>query len=179
MTRIPIPDVEAWVVSSYEGLTVFSAPPQGPYEDIVAAISASLYAISEKCLTELGLGEFDQAYIKGSEGYILSLQAGPNYILTASISIEARLGLIFMDIIRLRNKIAENQNFDWMGDDSYPYPDVFKPPSPPGDLGRSGQAQLKLPTFEENLWDKPYCKNCGSILSEGQSICHVCKKKVL
>ena len=60
-----------------------------------------------------------------------------------------------------------------------PYPFIFKPPTPPEDLGLSGQAQLKQPTPEEDLWDKPYCKNCGSIISEGQSICHVCKKRII
>jgi hypothetical protein len=67
------------------------------------------------------------------------------------------------------------------GDDrnGYPYPYIFKPPSPPDDLGMSGEAQPKLQVLKEDIWEKPYCKNCGSLLSEGQSICHVCKKKVI
>ncbi|MHA2336928.1 MAG: hypothetical protein ACXACX_06485 [Candidatus Hodarchaeales archaeon] len=65
------------------------------------------------------------------------------------------------------------------GYEDLPFPFIFKPPTPPGDLGLSGQAQLKQPTPEEDLRDKPYCKNCGSIISEGQSICHVCKKRII
>jgi len=60
-----------------------------------------------------------------------------------------------------------------------PFPYIFKPPTPPEDLGLSGQAQLKQPTPEEDLWDKPYCKNYGSIISEGQTICPACGKKVI
>ena len=65
------------------------------------------------------------------------------------------------------------------GYEDLPYPFIFKPPTPPGDLGLSGQAQLKQPTPKEDLWDKPYCKNCGSIISEGQTICPACGKKVI
>ena len=35
------------------------------------------------------------------------------------------------------------------------------------------------PIFTEQVLEyDPYCKYCGSNLSEGQSICHVCKNKV-
>jgi len=62
------------------------------------------------------------------------------------------------------------------GDFSLPY--IFKPPTPPGDLAITGELQFRQPIPEEELEAKPYCKHCGSILPEGQSICHVCGKKV-
>ncbi len=65
------------------------------------------------------------------------------------------------------------------GKNNLPFPYIFKPPSPPGDLGLSGQVQLRNIPKEEDIWDKLYCKNCGSIISEGQSICDVCGNKVI
>jgi len=65
------------------------------------------------------------------------------------------------------------------GNDSLtPY--IGLPPSPPGDLDVASQVQLiQTEKEEENLWEKTYCKHCGSLLPEGQSICHVCGNKVI
>ena len=89
---------------------------------------------------------------------------------------------IYTEIKDLLNSVYQSFLKDYYigdGKNSLPFPYIFKPPSPPGDLGLSGQAQLKSIPKEEDIWDKPYCKNCGSIISEGQSICHVCGKKVI
>ncbi len=78
---------------------------------------------------------------------------------------------------KIVSMVQGDEPFD--GYEDLPYPFIFKPPTPPGDLGLSGQVQLKQPTPEEELWDKPYCKNCGGFISEGQSICPACGKKVI
>ncbi len=49
----------------------------------------------------------DQLYIKGSEGYLLVMQAGPNAVLTVSTSKDVRLGLILLDCRRTCEKIAQ------------------------------------------------------------------------
>ena len=65
------------------------------------------------------------------------------------------------------------------GDDKFPHPYIGNPPSPPGDLGTSSQIQvIHDPKEQESLWEKPYCKYCGSFLQEGQSTCHNCRNKV-
>ncbi|GAH03263.1 unnamed protein product [marine sediment metagenome] len=48
-----------------------------------------------------------QLYIKGSEGYLLVMQAGQNAVLTVSTSKDARLGLIMLDCRRMCEKIAK------------------------------------------------------------------------
>lgn len=64
------------------------------------------------------------------------------------------------------------------GDDEFfPYPYIFKPPTPPEDLGSVGQLQVKEPNVKEPE-ELPYCKYCGGILAKGESICHVCGNKV-
>ncbi|MHA1932445.1 MAG: response regulator, partial [Promethearchaeota archaeon] len=71
--------------------------------------------------------------------------------------------------------------FSRKGDDDedgfFPYPYIFRPPTPPGDLGIVGELQAKEPIFKlvEYL---PYCKYCGGPLAKGESICHVCGNKV-
>ena len=166
------------MISSKEGLPIVSALPHGTDEERVASITATLFSVAEKSIAEMDLGELDTIYIKGSEGYIITLEADPNTLLTASTTRDVRLGLIILDLKRVANKINSN-GYDWMGDSDLPYPFIFKPPTPPGDLGLSGQAQLIHPTSEEEAWHKPYCKNCGSFISEGQAICPACGKKVI
>jgi hypothetical protein len=64
-------------------------------------------------------------------------------------------------------------------DDFYPYPYIFKPPTPPDDLGLEGVAQLKDPLPKKESDYSPYCKFCGANLPIGQSICQACGNKVM
>ena len=60
----------------------------------------------------------------------------------------------------------------------FPFPYLFKPPSPPGDLGLAGQVQVeKVPSEEEPEFEL-FCKYCGSKLIKKQKFCRFCGKKV-
>ncbi|MFX0059507.1 MAG: roadblock/LC7 domain-containing protein, partial [Candidatus Heimdallarchaeota archaeon] len=61
----------------------------------------------ERAIIEMNKGDFDQLYVKGSDGYLLILQAGPNAVLTVSTSKDVRLGLILLDCRRTCEKIAQ------------------------------------------------------------------------
>jgi hypothetical protein len=69
-----------------------------------------------------------------------------------------------------------NDNYE-----NYLYPYIFKPPKPPDDLSISGQTKLliKTPLHEGESEKEPYCKHCGAPISEGETVCYVCGKKVL
>ena len=101
-----IPEVKAAAIVSAEGLPIASALPQGVDETRIAAMTAALLSLSERAVIEMEKGEFDQLYVKGTEGYLLVLQAGPNAVLTVSTSKDVRLGLIFLDCRRTCEKIA-------------------------------------------------------------------------
>ena len=101
-----IPEVKAAAIVSAEGLPIASALPQGVDETRIAAMPAALLSLSERAVIEMEKGEFDQLYVKGTEGYLLVLQAGPNAVLTVSTSKDVRLGLIFLDCRRTCEKIA-------------------------------------------------------------------------
>jgi predicted regulator of Ras-like GTPase activity (Roadblock/LC7/MglB family) len=102
-----IPEVKSAAIVSAEGLPIASALPQGVDETRIAAMTAALLSLSERAIIEMGKGDFDQLYVKGSEGYLLILQAGPNAVLTVSTTAEVRLGLILLDCRRTCDKIAQ------------------------------------------------------------------------
>ena len=101
-----IPEVRAAAIVSAEGLPIASALPQGVDETRIAAMTAAL-SLAERAVIEMDKGEFDQLYVKGSEGYLLVLGAGPNAVLTVSTTKDVRLGLIFLDCKRTCEKIAK------------------------------------------------------------------------
>ena len=102
-----IPEVKSAAIVSAEGLPIASALPQGVDETRIAAMTAALLSLSERAIIEMAKGDFDQLYIKGSNGYLLVMQAGPNAVLTVSTTKEVRLGLILLDCRRTCEKIAQ------------------------------------------------------------------------
>ena len=102
-----IPEVKSAAIVSAEGLPIASALPQGIDETRIAAMTAALLSLSERAIIEMAKGDFDQLYIKGSNGYLLVMQAGINAVLTVSTTKEVRLGLILLDCRRTCEKIAQ------------------------------------------------------------------------
>lgn len=160
-----IPEVKAASIVSTEGLPIASALPQGVDETRISAMNAALLSLAKMLAIEMEQGEFEQLYVKGSDGYLLVLPAGHNAILSVSTTKDVRLGLIFLDTKR---------KFD---NDIFPTPYPYIPPGPPG--AGSVAVRKENPTkLEKDAEFEPYCKHCGAKLAEGQTICHVCRKKV-
>ena len=44
----------------------------------MAAMTTALLSLAERSVIEMKIGDFDQLYIKGSEGDISVMKAGPN-----------------------------------------------------------------------------------------------------
>ena len=102
-----IPEVKAAAIVSVEGLPIASALPQGIDETRIAAMTAAILSLGERAIHEMQKGQFDQIYVKGTDGYLLVLAAGPNAVLTVSTTKDVRLGLIFLDCKRTCEKIAQ------------------------------------------------------------------------
>jgi len=98
-------DVEACAVVSEDGLIIASRLPQGMEEERIAAMSAALLAMGERIAGELKRGAVEQLYVKGKEGYFLSMHAGPHAVLIAMTRKEAKLGLIFFDLNKAATEI--------------------------------------------------------------------------
>lgn len=96
-------DVEACAIVSEDGLIIASYLPQGIEEERIAAMSAAMLSMGERISLELKRGSLEQLFVKGQEGYFLSMHAGAHAVLIALVRKDAKLGLIFFDL----NKAAE------------------------------------------------------------------------
>jgi uncharacterized protein len=104
--QISSPSIQASAVVSVDGLIIASALPPSVEEDRVSAMSAAMLSLGERISIELRRGELDQVYIRGDNGYVLLTSVGVNAVLTVMTGVDAKLGLIFLDIKRT----AENLN---------------------------------------------------------------------
>ncbi len=59
----------------------------------------------------------------------------------------------------------------------YPYPYVFKPPSPPDDLALAPREQFRSSSNKKDREEDIHCQYCGIKLTKEEEITHTCKKK--
>lgn len=105
--QISSPDIQASAVVSVDGLIMASALPANVEEDRVSAMSAAMLSLGERISMELKRGELDQVYIRGKEGYVMLTSVGSDAVLTVMANANAKLGLIFLDINRTAEKLAD------------------------------------------------------------------------
>jgi predicted regulator of Ras-like GTPase activity (Roadblock/LC7/MglB family) len=101
------PDIEASSVVSVDGLTIAAALPQNVEEDRVAAMSAAMLSLGERIAIELGRGNLEQVYIKGTDGYVVLMSVGSEAVLTALARENAKLGFLLLDMRRVVDSLAE------------------------------------------------------------------------
>ncbi len=102
-----IPEIEACAIVSVEGLPIVSALPTDVDEAKVAAMTAAMLSLGERVIEEMRKGRIERVFVEGSEGTIISMNAGPNAVLTCSSRKDAKLGLIFLEMGRAARKIAD------------------------------------------------------------------------
>ncbi|MEM2146027.1 MAG: roadblock/LC7 domain-containing protein [Candidatus Jordarchaeaceae archaeon] len=102
-----VPEIQAAAIVSVEGLPIAAQLPADVDETRVAAMTAAMLSLGERAAQELGKGELEQVFISGKDGYILVTSAGPNAVLTVSTTKNVKLGLIFLDMRRSAQRIAE------------------------------------------------------------------------
>ncbi|MDD2759154.1 MAG: roadblock/LC7 domain-containing protein [Methylomonas sp.] len=100
-------DIEASGVISTDGLMMASVLPSGMDEDRVGAMSAAMLSLGDRTAQELNRGGLEQVLIKGRQGYVLMTYAGEEAVLTVLAKPNAKLGLIFLDVKRAAESIAE------------------------------------------------------------------------
>ncbi len=102
-----IPEVKAASIVSVEGLPIASALPRNVDETRVAAMTAAMLSLGERAAQEFEKGDMEQVFVRGVDGYILVMGAGPNAVLTVSATKDVKLGLIFLDCKRACEKISK------------------------------------------------------------------------
>lgn len=100
-------DIEASGVISTDGLMMASVLPAGMDEDRVGAMSAAMLSLGDRTAQELNRGSLEQVLIKGDKGYVLMTYAGNEAVLTVLAKPNAKLGLIFLDVKRAAESIAD------------------------------------------------------------------------
>jgi predicted regulator of Ras-like GTPase activity (Roadblock/LC7/MglB family) len=100
-------DVEAAAIVSVDGLSIASSLPAGYEEDRVSAMSAAMLSLGERIASELGRGSLQQVYVKGADGYVVLFAVGEEAVLTVLTRKDARLGLIFLDVARAVQDLAQ------------------------------------------------------------------------
>ena len=100
-------DIEACAVVSEDGLIIASSLPQSVEESRIAAMSAAMLSMGSRTAQELNRGKVQQMYVKGEVGYVLLVSAGPNAVLLAMARVEAKLGLIFLELSRAADEIEK------------------------------------------------------------------------
>ncbi len=106
------PEIIAAAIISAEGLPIASVLPNGVDDTKISAMTATLLSLSERATIEMKKGNFEQLFIKGSEGYLIVMQAGLSAVLTISTTNDVRLGLILLDCKRACKKIAKSFSND-------------------------------------------------------------------
>ena len=174
-----VPEIKAAAIVSAKGLPISSALPQGVDETKFAAMTAALVLLSEKAIIEMRKGDFHQVYVKGTEGYLLVMQVGPDMVLMLSTTKDVRIGLILLECERVCEKISDildgSFDDDDEDDDRYPYPYIFKPPEPPDDFEIAPQLQV-YKFMDKELENEKVCPFCGMELTEEEGITHNCRK---
>jgi len=86
--------VKAAQLTADTGQPLASILPSSADDMRLAAMTAALCSLSERAIEEMGLGEFEQAFVQGKKGYLLILHAGEDRVLTVSTTKEVKLGPI-------------------------------------------------------------------------------------
>ncbi|MFX0024412.1 MAG: roadblock/LC7 domain-containing protein [Candidatus Hermodarchaeota archaeon] len=102
-----IPEVKAAALVSTEGEILASALPNDVEETTIAVMIAALLSLAESAINLIKHGEFEQLFIRGNDGYLLVLPAGPNGVLSVSTTKDVRLGLIYLDCMKVSEQIAK------------------------------------------------------------------------
>jgi predicted regulator of Ras-like GTPase activity (Roadblock/LC7/MglB family) len=93
-----LPEVEAAAVISIDGLIMASALPAGISDDRISAMSAAMLSLGQQINKEMGLGQLEQLYTRGSNGYVVLLAIGNLAVFTTMVKPEAKLGVLFLEL---------------------------------------------------------------------------------
>ncbi|MFW9876450.1 MAG: roadblock/LC7 domain-containing protein [Candidatus Thorarchaeota archaeon] len=102
-----VPEIKAATVVSVEGELLASDFPQDVEETTIAVMTAALLSLAESAITMIKSGEFEQLLIQGKDGYLLVLPAGSNAVLSVSTTRDVKLGLIYLECMKVSEQIAK------------------------------------------------------------------------
>lgn len=99
-------DIQGSAIVSVQGLPICSALSGEVNDGIVSAMSAAILSVSERAVQELARGDLKRILIEGLDGLIILSRAGENAILCTLAKPQASLGMVFLNIQSVSQKIA-------------------------------------------------------------------------
>jgi predicted regulator of Ras-like GTPase activity (Roadblock/LC7/MglB family) len=100
-----IGDVEGSAVVTRDGLLVISDLPKDVDSETFAAMSATMFGAAETAMTELKEGEVDRVISEGHDGKLIAMGAGPLASVVVSVSADANLGLVLVELRQISERI--------------------------------------------------------------------------
>jgi len=99
-------EIQGSAIVSVQGLPICSVLARDVNDGIVSAMSAAILSVSERAVEELARGDLKRILIEGDEGIIILSKAGENAILCTLCKAEAALGMVFLNIDSVSQKIS-------------------------------------------------------------------------
>jgi predicted regulator of Ras-like GTPase activity (Roadblock/LC7/MglB family) len=103
--KYSIPEVQAVAIITKEGMPIASILPPEIDDVKISAMTSALLSLAEMTVVEMEKGDFNELYIKGKDGILIYLQAGPRAVLAVSTTIDVKLGLVFLECRTACDKI--------------------------------------------------------------------------
>ena len=100
-------DIQGSAIVSVQGLPICSVLARDVNDGIVSAMSAAILSVSERAVEELARGNLKRILIEGEDGTIILSKAGTNAILATLTRAEASLGMVFINIQSVSEKISQ------------------------------------------------------------------------
>lgn len=100
-------DIQGSAIVSIQGLPICSVLARDVNDGIVSAMSAAILSVSERAVEELARGNLKRILIEGEDGTIILSKAGTNAILATLTRAEASLGMVFINIQSVSEKISQ------------------------------------------------------------------------
>jgi predicted regulator of Ras-like GTPase activity (Roadblock/LC7/MglB family) len=101
------PGVMGSAVVSIDGFAIASELPGSVEERRVSAMAAAMLALGEQTAGEFEHGGLERVFVEGADGYTIVTSAGPEAVLAAIASRDAKLGLIFLQMGRTAESVRE------------------------------------------------------------------------
>jgi predicted regulator of Ras-like GTPase activity (Roadblock/LC7/MglB family) len=102
-----IPEAKVVFIVSKDGFPIGSAYQNRLEETKRAAMTAALFTLAKGAIKDMENGEFEQLYVKGKDGYLLVMEAGPNAVLAVSTESNIKLRILFLHCKQICEKIAQ------------------------------------------------------------------------
>ena len=102
-----IGEIDACAIVSREGLLLSERSPPEVDVKIFAALCASVLGAAETALAQMKKGAADQIVVKGKQGQLVLVPAGPKAVLVSLARLNANIGLVLLEMNNSANSISK------------------------------------------------------------------------